>query len=864
MRKLASLALFCLLLANAKSQNEKVTVKMCGLENRNPPPLFSTAPKPIQSNTARLIDDNGVITIPVVVHAIHSSSADYVTDAAILSQIDQLNIDFRKLNLSEIAGIPTNAWTGLPADAKIEFRLACIAPDGSTTNGIDRMEITDPRPKTLDYYNGFTPWPVNTYLNIWIFNTAGVYGYATPPWGDGNNKDGIVLDFEVVGQGNGHPYYGQGKTLTHEVGHWLGLLHPHFQTAAGGVTCTDDLVTDTPPQGENNQTSCPSFPKNDICNSDADGVLFINYMDYCNDPCRYIFTNGQAARMRSFIADASTPYSRNANLRNYFGFGNNFIKDYLVAACQNFTIKVSNPMCLPYTPTLTQGQGLVTIVSHTLHSITLKVNDGVACSGSFHIDITAPGFNYTDLGRFTYTVAGCVTQTPNCSVPQIWPKVYEATNDYIAYPIVSNSSQFFAGFRTFNPSNNINHNGPLPSNTIWNATLNYHINTGATTLAVDRTEPVFALSNGYVQVAPSPILTSPNAISYNTSFYNGTTGLPVTSPLPVNERILAQTADGYFISHTATTIKVRNASGAVTDTKALTFSPNWVRGFYNYSSKKLYVYSSTNFDYQWYVYTYNATTKTLGTPVTFTYNIEKVAQITNTDQLIVNRGSTIATSLLETYDYINNQHSALPAAIGNFTNNDFILNMYLGNTTQNLLLVHKYYDNKLWLVDPIANTAKYLDMVPSSGCQTYLGYAFLGNDIILAGWGYAAPVTIGGQTMYVYPAMYNYISKFNISNDFTRQAAVVPPKAGTDMVSNITLSPNPAKHSLTVNISKVLGKTAALYQIEVKDALGTVWLQSKQQQSLFTLHIDRLPAGVYNLTATTAKGERYTTHFVKQ
>jgi hypothetical protein len=866
MRKVAILALFCLMLANAKSQNEKGTVKMCGMENRNPPPLLRTVTKGIQSNAAKLIDNNGVITIPVVVHAIHSSSADYVSDAAIISQINQLNIDFRKLNLSEIAGIPTANWAGLPADAKIEFKLACMAPDGSSTNGIDRIIEADPRPKTLDYYNGFTPWPVNTYLNIWIFNTAGVYGYGTPPWGDGNNTDGIVLDFEVVGQGNGHAYYGQGKVLTHEVGHWLGLYHPHNETTTGGVTCNDDFVGDTPLQYYHHQGTCPSFPQlNDPCNSDpVNGVLFINYMDYGNDPCRYIFTNGQAARMRTYIADGGTPYSRNANLRNYFGFGSNAIKDYTVAACQNFTIKVSNPLCLSYAPTLTQGQGLVTIVSYTLHSITVRVSDGVPCSGSFSIDITSPNFNYTDLGRFTYTVAGCVSQTPNCSVPQIWPKVYESVNDYIAQPIVSSGSLFFTGFPAFNAGNNINHNGPLPPNPIGAATINYDIATGASTMAINHVEPIFALSNGYVQVAPSPYLTSPPTVSYNTSFYNGATGQPVTSSIPLNERILAQTADGYYISHTATAIKVRNALGTVTYTTALSFSPNRVNSFYNVASKKLYIYNRNNLIHQWHVYTYNAVTKTLGSPVAFTYDIEKVGIITNADKLIVNRGTTWPTVLLESYDYVTGQHTPLPAIIGSFVNANFELNRYLGKTTQNQLLVYKYAENKLYLIDVLANTSKSIGIVPSVGCQTYMGYAFLGNDIILSGWGFAAPVTIGGQTMYIYPGMYNYITKFNTINDFSRQAAAVPPKGEMEMEPIISLSPNPAKNSLAVNLSKAFGNTAALYQIEIKDVLGTVWLQSKEQQTLFTLDIARLPTGVYYLTATTAKGEKCATHFMKE
>jgi hypothetical protein len=65
MIRIVIMALACLLFANAKSQNEKVTVKMCGMENR-PPSLIKQRPQPLQ-RAARLIDNNGVVTVPVVV-----------------------------------------------------------------------------------------------------------------------------------------------------------------------------------------------------------------------------------------------------------------------------------------------------------------------------------------------------------------------------------------------------------------------------------------------------------------------------------------------------------------------------------------------------------------------------------------------------------------------------------------------------------------------------------------------------------------------------------------------------------------------------------------------------------------------------
>lgn len=241
-----------------------------------------------------------VITVPVVIHLLYNSSVQNISDAQVLSQIDALNRDYRKRNADRV-NTPA-VFAGLSADAKIVFCLARVDPKGRPTSGIIRKYtneqawVADDEVK-FSSSGGDNAWDSKRYLNIWVCNLFGRnLGYSSLP-GTAADKDGVVIQYDVFGAtGSLLPQFDKGRTLTHEVGHWLGLKHLWDDT-----DCGDDGITDTPPQ-KSYHTGCPAFPQLSTCSVNTNGDMYMNYMDFTDDACMNMFTYGQAKKMRSMFA----------------------------------------------------------------------------------------------------------------------------------------------------------------------------------------------------------------------------------------------------------------------------------------------------------------------------------------------------------------------------------------------------------------------------------------------------------------------------------------------------------------------------------------------------------------------------------
>lgn len=283
------------------------------LENSDPG--FAVRKQAIEQQTQRFIANANrttvSVTIPVVFHVVYNTSAQNISDARLLAQLDQLNLDFAKLN-TDFSTVPA-AFQPYGANTEVQFCLAQRDPNGLATTGINRIQTsvtsfsTSGNPVKFASSGGADAWPRDKYLNVWVCNiSGGILGYAQFP-GGAANTDGVVLLYSSVGSmltpGTATPYH-LGRTATHEVGHWLNLRH-----IWGDATCGNDFVDDTPVQNGAN-FGCPSFPKlSSNCTQSApwtgtayQGDMFMNYMDYGDDPCLKMFSLGQKDRMQALFA----------------------------------------------------------------------------------------------------------------------------------------------------------------------------------------------------------------------------------------------------------------------------------------------------------------------------------------------------------------------------------------------------------------------------------------------------------------------------------------------------------------------------------------------------------------------------------
>lgn len=436
-----------------------------------------------------------VYNIPVVIHIVHNGDAvgtgENITDAQARSQINVMNQDYRRL-----MGTPGGAnSTGLAVDVEINFCLAQTDPSGNLTTGIVRHNIA---PYTNNVANGsggadwekradveamkaVTQWNPNNYLNMWTIRPGGnslnhptspglggLLGYAQFPDAsglDGLNAsggaattDGVVAGFDAFGtiaENDGtfimNGTYNLGRTMTHEVGHWLGLRHIWGDNGTCPATNSNtdkDFCADTPAANTANYScatvvnSCPSTPGNDMTQ---------NYMDYTDDACMDTFTNDQKTRMVAVM--------QNSPRRNTLNVS---------TACQTPTpiIRFNEP--------------------------TGSVNENTNCT---YTDVTFPvslGKAATANAVVTFNVAGGGTATQNLD--------YQIVNPTVTFPAGSTTTQ--------NLTVRVFHDGFVETTETFTVNLTLNANGGDAVLNAGASSMVITIVDNDV----APIATQTNTV----------------------------------------------------------------------------------------------------------------------------------------------------------------------------------------------------------------------------------------------------------------------------------------------------------------------------------------------------------------
>lgn len=243
----------------------------------------------------KLSTNGDTMIVPVVVNVLYKKAAENIAPAQIQSQIDVLNEDYKGTN-KDISKVPATFTAVEAADTKIRFVLDLVVRKSTNKTS---WTTNDAMKKSVQ--GGIDPTSPTTKLNLWVCTMGGgILGYAQFPGGKAAT-DGVVILNTAFGSRTKYPggyyinTYDLGRTASHEVGHWFNLRH-----IWGDATCGNDQVDDTPLHNSANY-GCPATGAKSTCTG-TPIMMTMNYMDYTDDACMYMFSAGQKNRMQATFA----------------------------------------------------------------------------------------------------------------------------------------------------------------------------------------------------------------------------------------------------------------------------------------------------------------------------------------------------------------------------------------------------------------------------------------------------------------------------------------------------------------------------------------------------------------------------------
>ena len=412
-------------------------------------------------NNAANRSQTTVYTIPVIIHVLHGGQAVGVypnlPQAQLVSQIQALNNDFAGAGFNS-GNYPVGAFSNWAmsqnvnassldinggvkiADCGVQFCLALYDTLGNLLPepGIDRVNYVSKgwsNPGTISNYTNFknyvdntikpgTIWNVSRYMNIWVTDSdvgnVNLLGYATfPPLtglsGLGSafgtaTTDGFWCYAKCFGSASTYTPnvyysgYNRGRTSTHEIGHWLGLRH----IWGDGNCSATDYCNDTPP-GSASNFGAPNYPhKTNACAGNSpDGEMFMNFMDYTNDPVKYMFTTDQANRVQT--AMQNSPYRKflgTHNLCSVIYEPSEAAFSNVISTCTGLGLKLNNTTTgfppssytwsaagggvVNFIPSNSVMSPSISFASPGIYTINLAANNGTLSTVTKTINVTSP------------------------------------------------------------------------------------------------------------------------------------------------------------------------------------------------------------------------------------------------------------------------------------------------------------------------------------------------------------------------------------------------------------------------------------------------------------------------------------------
>lgn len=267
---------------------------------------METMENQIRKNKDKTGDE--ILSIPVVFHVVYSPGQAIPDISQIKAQLDVLNQDFSRVE-NQASRYPlekVGQLTKVAASPNVNFCLAETDPLGNPIESIQFIESPqtmwsiDDLIKQSKAGGADAVFPSN-FMNIWLGNMKnGVTGYAQMPEGPANT-DGIVMDTKYLFGSTDTlvaKTYGQGKTLTHLVGSYLGLYELWNEFSP----CADDKVKDTPIHNAPNIIPGDIYYHISLCDSTYQPEMIMNFMDNTDDEVLNMFTEGQKMRIRAMLS----------------------------------------------------------------------------------------------------------------------------------------------------------------------------------------------------------------------------------------------------------------------------------------------------------------------------------------------------------------------------------------------------------------------------------------------------------------------------------------------------------------------------------------------------------------------------------